>query len=135
MRQKLSLFAVLVVIAFCSMQLRASEEPTKDVPPPVVSLGAVPGAEPEGLEPPKAPAHAQRDLNTAAVLVRDLHEVVVFLEQGKAYFRAYQKSNHTPEENAKFLRFLETHEKEREIAKKEAEALKRWVFEKSGLED
>jgi len=116
--------AVLVLIVLgAAYGVMAQQEPKA---PPVEELR---------LAPPKAPAHVQRDLNTASALAKDLHEVVVFLEQGKVYFKEYQTGNHTPEENAQFLKFLEVHEKEQAIAKKEAEALKRWVFEKSGLED
>lgn len=118
--------AVLIVAVLGAAYAVKAQEEAEKAPAPV---------EAPRLAPPKAPAHLQRDLNTASALAKDLHEVVVFLEQGKVYFKEYQRSNHTPDENAEFLRFLETHEKEQAIAKKEAEALKRWVFEKSGLDD
>lgn len=91
-------------------------------------------AEPVVVSAPKPPAHVQRELNTAAGLARDLTEVVAYLEQGQAYYRSYQTGTHTAEDNARFLVFLENYEKEREIAKKETETLRRWVTEKTELE-
>jgi len=103
-------------------------------PMPVPS--AVPPAEPElsrVLTPPAVPAHARKNLDSPAELARDFAEVVTFLEQGQAYFRAYQKGSHTPEENKLFLAFLESHEREQAVARKEADALRKWVLEQSSL--
>jgi hypothetical protein len=90
--------------------------------------------EPAGVFAPKPPAHAQRELNTASGLARDLVDVIVYLEQGQAYFRSYQSGTHTAEDNARFLAFLEAYEKESAIAKKESETLRKWVLEKTELE-
>lgn len=89
---------------------------------------------PRMLMPPSPPRHEQRMVDSASDLARDLTEVVAFLEQGQAYFRAYKKGSHTTEENAAMLRFLETYEQERELAKKEAKLLNSWVQERSDLE-
>ena len=87
-----------------------------------------------GVFAPKPPAHVQRELNTASGLARDLTEVVAYLEQGQVYLRSYQSGTHTAEDNARFLVFLEAYEKEREIAKKESETLRKWILEKTELE-
>ena len=91
-------------------------------------------AEPASILAPKPPAHLQRELNTPSVIARDLVEVIAYLEQGQAYYRSYQTGTHTAEDNARFLAFLESYEKEREIAKKEVETLRRWITEKTELE-
>jgi len=83
--------------------------------------------------PPKRPAHPDKRLESATELSRDLTRVISYLEQGKSYYRAYQEGTHTVEENKRFLRFLETYEKELALAKKEAATLKRWVDEKGPL--
>jgi hypothetical protein len=86
------------------------------------------------LMPPSPPRHEQRMLDNASDLARDLAEIVAFLEAGQSYFRAYKKGTHTREENAAMVKFLETYEKEREIAKKEAELLHTWIKTRSDLE-
>lgn len=104
--------------------------------PSTPTASYAPLAEPEAprvLTPPAVPAHARKNLDSPAELARDFAEVVTFLEQGQAYFRAYQKGSHTPEENKLFLAFLESHEREQAVARKEAEALRKWVLEQSDL--
>lgn len=88
---------------------------------------------PRVLTPPAAPAHARKSLDSPGELARDLAEVVTFLEQGQAYFRAYQKGSHTPEENKLFMAFLETFEREQVVARKESDALRKWLLEQSDL--
>jgi|GEM_PF-6158467 hypothetical protein len=95
---------------------------------------AAPSQAPVGSVPPAPPAHARRELNTAAELALDLAEVTAYLEEGQAYFKAYQKGTHSAEENTLFLKFLQEYEREREIGRKEADTLKRWSDEKSDLE-
>lgn len=104
--------------------------------PSTPTASYVPPPEPETprlLLPPPVPAHARKSLDSPAELARDFAEVVTFLEQGQAYFRAYQKGSHTPEENKLFLAFLESHEREQAVARKEADALRKWVLEQSDL--
>lgn len=86
------------------------------------------------LMPPSPPRHEQRMVDTASDLARDLTEIVAFLEQGQSYFRAYKKGSHTAEENAAMVKFLETYERERDLAKKEADLLHAWVKTRSDLE-
>ena len=86
------------------------------------------------LRPPEAPAHARRNLDTAAALAQDLAEVAAYLEAGQSYYRAFQRGTHTAEENNAFLKFLETYEKEHKAAKKEIEALRNWILLKGALD-
>ncbi|HBL17454.1 MAG: hypothetical protein A2X36_12675 [Elusimicrobia bacterium GWA2_69_24] len=91
-------------------------------------------AAPDPWRPPAPPAHAKRELETASDLAADLQQVVRFLEEGQAYYRAFQKGSHSVEENKRFLRFLESYEAEAAVAKKEVDALRKWVHERGGLE-
>ncbi|TPW21989.1 MAG: hypothetical protein FD126_131 [Elusimicrobia bacterium] len=105
--------------------------------PPAETSSYAPPAEPEAprvLTPPAFPAHARKSLDSPSELARDFAEVVTFLEQGQSYFRAYQKGSHTPEENKQFLAFLEAYERESAVARKEADALRKWVLEQSALD-
>lgn len=86
------------------------------------------------LMPPLAPRHEQRMVDNASDLAKDLAEIVGFLEQGQSYFRAYKKGTHSAEENAAMVKFLETYERERSLAKKEADLLHTWVKTRSDLE-
>lgn len=86
------------------------------------------------LMPPPVPRHEQRMVDNASDLARDLAEIVLFLEQGQSYFRAFKKGTHSAEENAAMLRFLEAYERERDLAKKESALLNSWVQQKSDLE-
>ena len=91
------------------------------------------------LVPPKwkapiPPEHSRRSLETASELAEDLAAVVKYLEAGQSYYRAYQSGTHTVEENADFLKFLERYEQELNIAKKEAPALRKWVFERGAMD-
>lgn len=90
-------------------------------------------AAPPRLVPPASPAHARKNLDSPSELARDFAEVVTFLDAGQAYFRAYGKGSHTPEDNKLFLAFLETYEREAAVAKREAAALKKWTDEQTEL--
>lgn len=121
----------LCLALLCGAALAASAQLT---PTPAPSYA--PAAEPEApriLTPPASPAHARKNLDSPSELARDYAEVVTFLEQGQAYFRAYQKGSHTPEENKLFMAFLEAFEREQVVARKEGEALRKWVLEQSEL--
>ncbi len=83
--------------------------------------------------PPAPPAHKKRYITNAADLAADLHDVVVYLAQGQAYFREYHAGTHSVAENADFLSFLETYEKELALAKKEAKTLGTWLERKGAL--
>lgn len=104
------------------------------LPPSSVEPLRPAAAAPDPWRPPAAPAHAKRELDTAADLAADLQQVVRFLEEGQAYYRAFQKGSHSVEENKRFLKFLETYEAEAAVAKKEVDALRKWVYERGGLE-
>lgn len=84
--------------------------------------------------PPEPPKHERRQLTTGSELAQDLSEVVVYLEAGQAYFRAYQKGSHSVEENKTFLGFLENYERELKVAMKESAALRTWVVERGSLD-
>ena len=118
--------------------ITASGAPVVPAPAAVVPLPGPPSAAKilpvTRLRPPKAPAHARRRVETATELARDLAEVVTFLEQGQAYFRAFRKGTHTLEENEELVGFLKDYDKELEIARKEVDALRSWVFKKGALQ-
>lgn len=121
---------LLMAVLFGAVLAASAQAPASDSP------SYAPPAEPEAprvLVPPAFPPHARKSLDSPSELARDLAEVVTFLEQGQAYFRAYQKGSHTPEENKQFLAFLEAYERESAVARKEAEALRKWVLEQSAL--
>lgn len=123
----LRLPAAVLLGAVLTAAAQAPSTPTASYAPPAEAEA------PRALVPPAVPAHARKNLDSPTELARDLAEVVAFLEQGQAYFRAYQKGTHTPEENRQFLAFLEAYERESAVARKEAAALKKWVDEQSGL--
>ncbi|TBR21752.1 hypothetical protein EPO15_09445 [bacterium] len=121
---------LLAAVLFGAVLAASAQQPST----PTASYA--PPAEPEQprtLTPPALPAHARKNLDSPSELARDFAEVVTFLEQGQSYFRAYQKGSHTPEENKAFLAFLESHEREQAVARKEADALRKWVLEQSAL--
>lgn len=121
----------LCLALLCGATLAASAQIS---PTPAPSYTPTPEPEaPRVLMPPATPAHARKNLDSPAELARDYAEVITFLEQGQAYFRAYQKGSHTPEENKQFMAFLEAFEREQVVARKEGEALRKWVLEQSAL--
>jgi len=121
------LLAAVLLGAVLAASAQSPSTPTASYAPPAVP------EEPRVLTPPALPAHARKSLDSPSELARDFAEVVAFLEQGQAYFRAYQKGSHTPEENKQFLAFLEAFEREQAVARKEADALRKWVLEQSAL--
>jgi len=106
--------------------VETSTQPVAAVPPAV---------DPPARLLPTPRAHARRTLDSAAELARDLQEVVTFLEKGQAFLRSYGTGTHSVEENQAFLKFLETYEKELQVAKKESDALRKWVYEKGSLDN
>lgn len=95
---------------------------------------AAPSSEPKReLTPPRRPAHAQRLLESASDVSRDLAETLVFIEAGQSFFKAYARGTHTPEENKAFVQFLEDYERELATAKKEFAILQTWFEKSSGL--
>ena len=88
---------------------------------------------PPPLLPPRPPAHAQRVMETATDVSRDLHETLAFLEAGQSYYKAFAKGTHTAEENKAFVKFLEDYERELETAKKEFALLQAWFKNSSDL--
>ena len=87
------------------------------------------------LFPPKPPVRAKDSLNSAGEVARDLAAAVEYFEAGQAYYRAYTKGSHTPEENKAFVRFLEDYEKELAIARKTHAILGSWIERKSSVRD
>jgi hypothetical protein len=129
--------AVLVLAAALCTAVFSSETPASPQPASPEQAATAP-AKPEpaapAWTPPKPPAHAQRSLETASDLARDLQEVASYLEAGQSYYRAYRKGTHTVEDNKAFLQFLESYEKEQSIARKETDALRKWAHEGTSLE-
>lgn len=102
---------------------------------PAAPAPAAPAAEsPRALLlPPKPPAHAQRVLESASDVARDMSETFAFLEAGQSYYKAFSKGSHTVEENKAFVKFLEDYERELETARKEFGLLKSWFANSSDL--
>ncbi|MCM2303767.1 MAG: hypothetical protein NDJ72_03645 [Elusimicrobia bacterium] len=87
------------------------------------------------LLPPKIPARPKGTLDTAGEVARDLAVRVEYFENGQAYYRAYTKGSHTPEENKAFVQFLEDYENELGIAKRTHAILGVWLEKKSSIKD
>ncbi len=85
--------------------------------------------------PPKAPVRAKNSLDSAGEVARDLAAAVEYFEAGQAYYRAFAKGTHTPEENAAFVKFLEEYEKEQQTVKRTYAALGAWLEKKSKVTD
>ncbi|MBI3297613.1 MAG: hypothetical protein HYZ75_05585 [Elusimicrobia bacterium] len=125
--------ALAAVLSALVPFLMAQDAPLPSASTPEASVGVEKPA--PRLAPPAAPAHARRNLDSPTELARDLAEVVAYLDAGQAFFRAYQKGSHTVEENRQFLAFLETYEKEYAVARKEVDALRKWIIERGTLDE
>lgn len=90
---------------------------------------------PAPLLPPAPPARPKGTLDTAGEVARDLAVRVEYFENGQAYYRAYTKGSHTPEENKAFVKFLEDYENELGIAKRTHAILGVWLDKKSSIKD
>lgn len=90
---------------------------------------------PAPLLPPRIPARPKGTLDTAGEVARDLAARVEYFENGQAYYRAYTKGSHTPEENKAFVKFLEDYENELGIAKRTHAILGVWLDKKSAIKD
>lgn len=90
---------------------------------------------PAPLLPPAVPARPKGTLDTAGEVARDLAARVQYFEDGQAYYRAYTKGSHTPEENKAFVKFLEDYENELGIAKRTYAILGVWLEKKSSIKD
>ena len=90
---------------------------------------------PAPLLPPKVPARPKGTLDTAGEVARDLAARVEYFGNGQAYYRAYTKGSHTPEENKAFVQFLEDYENELGIAKRTYAILGVWLDKKSSIKD
>ena len=106
-------------------------------PAPVVPVEEPKPAAPKPapLLPPKIPARPKGTLDTAGEVARDLAVRVEYFENGQAYYRAYTKGSHTPEENKAFVQFLEDYENELGIAKRVHAILGIWLDKKSAIKD
>ena len=94
----------------------------------------VPVEVPTPLSPaPWVPAHAERNLDTIVKLGRDLYEVSAYLELGQSYAREYHKFPRSEAERLEFERFSRDYDREHEIARREIDALRRWILERSSL--
>lgn len=87
------------------------------------------------IVPPKAPVRPKNSLDSAGEVARDLAAAVEYFEAGQAFYRAFSKGTHTPEENAAFVKFLEDYEKEQLTAKRTYAALGAWLEKKSKVTD
>jgi hypothetical protein len=105
-------------------------EPAMSTPTPVVEVSTTAAVR---YDPPQAPAHAQRLLQTAADVSRDLADTVAYLEAGQAYFRAFTRDTHTQAENQRLLEFLRDYEAELGTAKKEEAILRDWLVKAAAL--
>lgn len=92
-------------------------------------------AKPAPLLPPAVPARPKGTLDTAGEVARDLAVRVEYFENGQAYYRAYTKGSHSPEENKAFVKFLEDYENELGIAKRTHAILGVWLEKKSSIKD
>ena len=90
---------------------------------------------PAPLMPPRIPERPKGTLDTAGEVARDLAIRVEYFENGQAYYRAYTKGSHTPEENKAFVKFLEDYENELGIAKRVHAILGVWLDKKSAIKD
>lgn len=106
--------------------LRAAE-------PPGVSTAALSAETAHQLIAPRRPPHAQRVLESATDVTRDLLETLTFIEAGQSFYKAYARGTHTPQENKAFVGFLEDYEREVDTAKKEFAILQSWFEKSSGL--
>ena len=104
-------------------------------PPPSAGPAPVEAVKPAPLLPPKVPARPKGTLDTAGEVARDLAIRVEYFENGQAYYRAYTKGTHTPEENKAFLGFLESYDAELGIAKRTHAILGLWLEKKSSIKD
>ncbi|UPT73845.1 MAG: hypothetical protein M0D55_18690 [Elusimicrobiota bacterium] len=103
--------------------------------PAAAPVAAPEPAKPALLLPPPVPSRPKGTLETAGDVARDLAVRVEYFEAGQAYYRAYTKGTHTPEENRAFVRFLEEYENELSIAKRVHALLGTWLEKKSAIKD
>ncbi|MBI2386099.1 MAG: hypothetical protein HYV14_08815 [Elusimicrobia bacterium] len=113
--------------------------PGSSVVPSTPTVAAEPAkpveTKPAPLLPPAVPARPTGTLDTAGEVARDLAVRVEYFESGQAYYRAYTKGSHTPEENKAFVKFLEDYENELGIAKRTHAILGVWLEKKSSIKD
>lgn len=129
---------ITTIVLLLAAPLRAAELPPLPGMPVAVSTPAAAAAAPEpkpALLPPKVPARPKGTLDTAGEVARDLAIRVEYFENGQAYYRAYTKGSHTPEENKAFVQFLEDYENELAIAKRVHTLLGVWLEKKSAIKD
>lgn len=105
------------------------------VAPPAPAETKPAETKPAPLLPPKVPERPKGTLDTAGEVARDLAVRVQYFEDGQAYYRAYTKGSHTPEENKAFVKFLEDYESELGIAKRTYAILGVWLEKKSSIKD
>ena len=108
-------------------------DPVVAVSTPAVVVPEV--KKPAPLLPPKIPARPKGTLDSAGEVARDLAVRVEYFENGQAYYRAYTKGSHSPEENKAFVHFLEDFENELGIAKRTHAILGIWLDKKSAIKD
>jgi hypothetical protein len=99
-------------------------------PPPAVAVSTASAAR---VEPPQAPAHAQRLLQTATDVSRDLADTIAYLEAGQIYVRAFIRETHTQAEGQRLLEFQRDYEAELSTAKKEEAVLRDWLMKAAAL--
>ncbi len=109
--------------------------PAAIVPVIAVEAAKPPVTKSAPLFPPKVPQRPKGTLDTAGEVARDLAVRVEYFENGQAYYRAYTKGSHTPEENKAFVQFLADYENELGIAKRVHAILGVWLEKKSSIKD
>jgi hypothetical protein len=85
------------------------------------------------LFPPQTPVREKAALESASDLALDMSKLVIFLEAGQSYYRAYGKGTHSEAENKAFVKFLEDYQRVLGELKQEEAALRVWIDKKSEL--
>jgi hypothetical protein len=119
-----------ITILFLLTSAAFAAEPAASAPPPAVTVSTVGAAR---YEPPQTPAHAQRLLQSAADVSRDLADTVAYLEAGRIYLRASMREMHTQAESQRLLEFQRDYEAELSTARKEEAVLRDWLAKAAPL--
>lgn len=121
MRKNIFLAAALIMSSGLSLSAQTSP------------AAPAPAAEPAQLFPPQTPAREKAALESASDLALDMSKLVIFLEAGQSYYRAYGKGTHGEAENKAFVKFLEDYQRVQGELKQEEAALRVWIDKKSEL--
>jgi hypothetical protein len=119
---------VTIFLLFSSAAAFAAEPALSTAAPAVELSSAAVSA-----QPPQPPAHAQRMLQTAADVARDLADTAAYLEAGQLYSRSYGRQSHTLAEDQRLLEFQRDYQAELDTARKEEAVLRQWLEKASAL--